>query len=164
MDEHASAKFYDKIKKDGIGYAWKLVGVDITGGYFAPFLYHYSMIYNYSKTGYNSVDFKPWDLSRCEKGIAVGFGCFHFFLTREDGRKALEWMKGNDLGYVNGGVPKSGAQFRRCNSTYKVVKVSFKAEDFIAVGRVDNGYADVWKLNHHNHPHALCSKGFEFIK
>jgi len=157
IDRDASELLYRKIKKNGVGYAWKLIGVDKTGGYHSPFQ-HVSL----NKTGYNSVDFKPWYSEAEQNSIKIGFGCFHFFLTREDGRKALKWMYSYEMGYANNGIPKSGINYRRFGSTYKVVKVSFRAADFVAVGRVGKDWADIWNLN--NRPHSLCAKGFEFVE
>jgi len=156
VDAKATDDLKNKIKKTGIGYAWKLVQVGMhwktkEDEYLPPF-----QDGSYSKNRKNvetpiarrKVEFCYDFLDKDE----IHGQAFHLFITRSKARNVMTWIKD----------PRAWPYYRGCNARYKIIKVAFKPQDLIAVGHVSNDFKIQWDLD--SSPDAICVHAFKFVK
>jgi len=136
VDEDATDAKRKQLKNKSIGYAWKVIAIyKKTGQHCAPF-------YGTSYNQHNVIAYKGRATSRLTSGV------FHLSLTRKNARLLAKWLQNSFYNTFN-------------KHSYKVVKVSFKPEHLVVVGR--SSYGDKREFGLADGPDSLCVAAFDFV-
>ena len=140
VNQSATDARLKQLKNKSIGYAWKAITIyKKTGQYCAPF---YEIPYNQ----HNVIAHKERATSRATSRLTSGV--FHLSLTRKNARLLAKWLQNSFYNTSN-------------KHSYKVVKVSFKPEHLVVVGR--SSYGDKREFGLADGPDSLCVAAFDFV-